>query len=116
MEKSILPKIDLKNGYHHIRIREGDEWKIVFKTKDGLYKWLVMPFGLTNTPSTFMRLMNEVMKRFLGKFFIFYLDEILIFSETKKKHLEHIRQVLQRLKEEKLLINLKILCYYSSIE
>ena len=66
-----------------------------------------MPFGLTNAPITFMRLINEVLKRFLGKFVIVYLDDILIFNKTKEEHLEHIRQVLQRLKEEKLLINLK---------
>ena len=76
-------------------------------TKEDLYEWLVMPFGLTNAPSTFMRLMNEVLKKFLGKFFIVYLDDILIFSRTLDKHLLYIHSVLERLREEKLLINLK---------
>ena len=66
-----------------------------------------MPFGLTNTPSTFMRLMNEVLKKLLGKFVIVYLDDILIFSKTLDEHLFHIRRVLERIKEDKMLINLK---------
>nr|GEY20272.1 retrotransposon protein, putative, Ty3-gypsy subclass [Tanacetum cinerariifolium] len=99
---SIYSKIDLRSGYHQLRVREKDIPKTAFRTRYGHYEFQVMPFGLTNAPAVFMDLMNRVCKPYLDKFVIVFIDDIMIYSKSKKEHKGHLRQILNLLKKEEL--------------
>ncbi|GKD74314.1 putative reverse transcriptase domain-containing protein [Tanacetum coccineum] len=99
---SVYSKIALKSGYHQLRVREAGIPNIAFSTRYGYYKFQVMTFGLTNAPVVFMDLMNQVCKPYLDKFVILFIDDILIYSKSKKEHEEHLKIILELLKKEEL--------------
>ena len=103
----VFTKLDLKDAYHRIRIRKGDEWKTAFRTRYGHFEYIVMPFGLTNAPATFQAYINKALAGLLDEFCVVYLDDILIFSNSEEEHIDHVRQVLQRLRQFKLYANPK---------
>jgi hypothetical protein len=98
-EARIFTKLDLRGAYNLIRIKEGDEYKTAFRTRYGQFEYRVMPFGLTNSPATFQSDIDDCLRPYIDDFAVCYLDDILIYSTNEKEHEEHVRQVLQRLKE-----------------
>ena len=101
---TVFSKLDLRNAYHLIRVREGDEWKTAFNTPLGHFEYQVMPFGLTNAPAVFQALVNDILRDMLNHFIFVYLDDILIFSRNMEEHVQHVRLVLRRLLENKLFV------------
>ncbi|KAA0047001.1 ty3-gypsy retrotransposon protein [Cucumis melo var. makuwa] len=99
---TVFSKIDLRSGYHQLRIKDGDVPKTAFRSRYGHYEFIVMSFGLTNAPAVFMDLMKRVFREFLDTFLIVFIDDILIYSKTEAEHEEHLRMVLQTLRDNKL--------------
>jgi hypothetical protein len=98
----VFSKIDLRSGYHQLKIRATDIPKTTFITRYGLYEYTVMSFGLTNAPAYFMYLINKVFMEYLDKFVVVFIDDILIFSRNEEEHDEHLRLVLQKLRENQV--------------
>ena len=107
-------KLDLKDAYHQIHIKAGDEWKTAFQTCYGHYEFLVIPFGLTNAPATFQAYINKALQGLVDRFCIVYLDDILIFSKTKEEHDQHLQQVCDRLRDAELYAKLSKCQFYQS--
>ena len=101
----VFSKIDLHSGYHQLKIRATDIPKIAFTMRYGLYEYTVMSFGLTNAPAYFMYLMNKVFMKFLDKFVVVFIYDIFVFSKTEEEHAEHLRLVLQKLREHKCMLS-----------
>jgi hypothetical protein len=105
-EARFYTKLDVREAYHRIRIKEGDEWKTAFRTRYGHFEYTVMPFGLTNAPAQFQAYINKALIGLIDVTCIVYLDDILVFSKTEEEHVDHVKEVLGRLKESRLYVRL----------
>ncbi|KAG8499245.1 hypothetical protein CXB51_005776 [Gossypium anomalum] len=101
---SVFSKIDLRSNYYQLRVRDSDIPKTAFRTRYGHYEFLVMPFGLTNAPAVFMDLMNRIFKQYLDRFVVVFIDDILIYSLDETEHAEHLKLVLQILRDKQLYV------------
>jgi hypothetical protein len=99
--------LDLAQGFHQTQIAAGHKWKTAFKTQYGMYEWKVMPFGLKNAPSSFQSLMNSIFRDIMGVFVLVYIDDIFVFSKRVEDHPGHVKEVLRRLREHKLIAKLR---------
>jgi len=113
----IFTMLDLKDGFHLVRIQEGEEWKTAFRTRYGLFEYKVMPFGRFNAPDRFQAMTNKVLREFLDHGLVVYLDDILIYLESEEEHIELVKKVLAKVEEQQLVVSVtKSVFHVESVE